>query len=96
MRHHHSKKPPAPAIQPGRIFLPTGKPTCKQCFGLIAFKQLASGKWCPVETDGTDHWDKCRERQEKLGLRANQPKTLNMGTTIGRNYRPVESDEPPF
>jgi len=33
---------------------------CKKCGLPLAFKKLASGKLCPVNPDGSDHWDLCR------------------------------------
>lgn len=33
---------------------------CQKCGRPIAFKRLASGKWCPTNVDGSDHWDTCR------------------------------------
>lgn len=40
---------------------------CEKCDRPLAFKRLESGKWCPCEFDGSDHWDICRETQVKLG-----------------------------
>ena len=34
---------------------------CAKCHLPLAFKQLESGKWCPTNPDGSDHWDLCRE-----------------------------------
>jgi hypothetical protein len=92
----HKKKKLTRPIEVGRVWLPPGKPTCKQCYGLIAFRQLASGKWCPCELDGKDHWDICSERQIKLGIRKRGPLTENCGTTIGRDYVPSDSTDVPF
>ena len=40
---------------------------CEKCDRKLAFRKTASGKWCPCEPDGSDHWDICRETQVKLG-----------------------------
>jgi hypothetical protein len=68
-------------IQPGRIWRPPDGAMCKTCTGPIAFKQLDTGKWCPVEVDGTDHWDICSKRQVDLGLRAARPTEETIGTS---------------
>lgn len=33
---------------------------CRKCGNPIAFKRLASGKLCPTNPDGSDHWDLCK------------------------------------
>jgi hypothetical protein len=33
---------------------------CLKCGKPIAFKLLPTGKWCPTNPDGSDHWDDCR------------------------------------
>lgn len=33
---------------------------CEKCGEPIAFKRLDSGKWCPTNVDGSDHWDICK------------------------------------
>lgn len=33
--------------------------TCRECGQPIAWKALPSGKYCPTELDGSDHFDKC-------------------------------------
>lgn len=37
---------------------------CKKCGGPLAFKRV-SGKLWPMNPDGTDHYDVCRERRYK-------------------------------
>lgn len=32
---------------------------CNKCNLPITFKKLASGKLCPTNPDGSDHWDDC-------------------------------------
>ena len=34
---------------------------CQKCGLPLAFKKLPSGRWCPTNVDGSDHWDICRE-----------------------------------
>src|ERR1700722_18435539 len=38
----------------------SGKALCRKCQQPITFKKLASGKFCPVNLDLTDHWDTCK------------------------------------
>lgn len=33
---------------------------CGKCGLPLAFKKLPSGKLCPTNPDGSDHWDLCR------------------------------------
>ena len=33
---------------------------CSKCGLPLAFKTLPSGKLCPTNPDGSDHWDICR------------------------------------
>lgn len=33
---------------------------CQKCGHPIAFKKLASGRFCPTNPDGSDHWDLCK------------------------------------
>lgn len=68
-------------ITPGRVWSPPQGAMCQKCEAPIAFKQLASGKWCPVEPDGKDHFDKCRERSIRLGLRPRGPDQQNFGVS---------------
>ena len=37
--------------------------TCRNCGLPLSFKRLKSGKLCPTNLDGSDHWDLCRETQ---------------------------------
>lgn len=39
---------------------------CHKCDLPIAFKRLPSGKWCPTNVDGSDHWDICRETRNRM------------------------------
>jgi len=38
----------------------SGPRLCNKCHLPIAFRQLPSGKWCPTNPDGSDHWDDCK------------------------------------
>lgn len=64
--------------------------TCFKCQQPIAFKKLPSGKFCPTNLDGSDHWDTCSAKRAYTG-----PKTLFMGRTVdgvlveNRNHQPV-------
>lgn len=40
---------------------------CAKCGGAITFKSLPSCKWLPVELDGSEHWDICKQRQRAAG-----------------------------
>ena len=51
-------------IPVGTIYVPQDV-NCEKCGLLLGFKLLSSGKWCPVNSDGTDHWDICREVYNK-------------------------------
>jgi len=44
-----------------RIFRPSPAPFCAKCRLPMAFMQLANGKWRPVNPNGSDHWDICRD-----------------------------------
>jgi hypothetical protein len=44
-----------------RVFNPVPPPRCEKCGEPMGFVKLDNGKWRPVNPDGTDHWDKCRE-----------------------------------
>lgn len=66
-------------IQPGRIWRPNDTAKCRKCTGPIAFKQLPSGKWCPVEVDGSAHFDICKTNQVRLGLAIHGPTEQTIG-----------------
>lgn len=38
---------------------------CSKCGLELGFKRLPSGKWCPTNPDGSDHWDLCRKTRIK-------------------------------
>lgn len=42
---------------------------CRKCGLPVAFKKLASGKFCPTNVDGSDHFDICRLTQFKNSKR---------------------------
>ena len=42
---------------------PFGAGVCRKCKQGIAFAVLPSGRYCPVNPDGTEHWDACRQAQ---------------------------------
>jgi hypothetical protein len=37
--------------------------TCNKCGSPIKFKLLVTGKWCPTNPDGGEHWDDCKKAQ---------------------------------
>lgn len=43
---------------------------CRKCGEPLAFRKLSSGKWSPMNPDGSDHWDLCRSI-----TRAGKPET---------------------
>lgn len=47
--------------------------TCKACGSEITFRRLPNGKQCPVELDGSDHFDKCSERKTKVVMEYGKP-----------------------
>lgn len=36
---------------------------CYKCKELVQWRKLPSGKVCPENLDGSDHWDICREKR---------------------------------
>ena len=48
--------------------MPYKKKYCRKCGLELGFRKLPSGKWCPTNPDGSDHWDLCRETMWKKGL----------------------------
>lgn len=37
---------------------------CKSCGQVIEFIQTLSGKWTPINSDGTSHWATCPDAQK--------------------------------
>ena len=62
----------------------TTQPVCMKCGSPIAFKKLPSGKFCPTNIDGTDHWDLCSELKFKAN--PNRPTEAFIARTIGKDY----------
>lgn len=63
---------------------------CYKCGGWVQWRQLESGKVCPENLDGSDHWDECRERRikndsefrkrcERIDAELSKPRTTNFG-----------------
>lgn len=71
---------------------------CEKCDRPLAFRKLPTGKWCPCEPDGSDHFDICRETQVKLG-RCKSQKTHDFDpdvhTTYPNHKEPLYSGEAP-
>ena len=80
-----------------RIYAPEDA-QCGKCGLPLAFKKLDSGKWCPTNPDGSDHWDICREvYNKKMGITLINHKFG--GTTNPRNLKPedlYQGDAPPW
>ncbi len=73
-------------IEVGRVFAPHGL-LCEKCERPLAFRLLPSGKWCPCDPDGSDHWDGCKEVQRKeMGI-------LNADGTV--NWDALKRYDPP-
>lgn len=64
--------------------------SCKKCGLSLSFKKLHNGKWYPLNNDGTEHWDLCRETQLKQGKR--KPMMIRSGWITGINYVPAICD----
>ena len=64
---------------------------CYKCKLPITFIQNDNGKWCPVNPDGTFHWDLCRETN-KPAFRMIIGKTMKAKTHLVHVYCP----NPPF
>ena len=70
-----------------KIFLPPDS-ICEKCGRPLAFKQLESGKWCPCDPDGSDHWDGCKAIQRRrMGI-------LNADGTV--NWKKLHRKDPPL
>lgn len=71
---------------------------CKKCGEPIAFVKLASGKLCPTNVDGSEHFDVCREvRNKKLGT--TQINEMSSGVIVGSQYvelPPLPEGEAPW
>jgi hypothetical protein len=70
---------------------------CRKCGLPIAFKKLSSGKYCPTNPDGSDHFDLCRET-----IRGGRPfdparDMRSSGWITGEHYKPDSNpDEIPW
>ena len=71
---------------------------CKKCGEPIAFKKLPSGKLCPTNVDGSEHFDICREvRNRKLGK--TQVNERSSGVLVGSQFvelPPLPEGEAPW
>jgi hypothetical protein len=59
---------------------------CRKCGLPIAFKMLESGKLCPTNPDGGDHWDLCRETVNAGRTFDPARDTKTSGFIVGENY----------
>ena len=69
-------------------------PVCKKCNLPISFKKIASGKWCPTNPDGSDHWDLCSETRFKNNPNKQASKT--MAFTWGKDFVESNDDSVPW
>lgn len=78
---------------------------CRKCGLPLGFKKLENGRWCPINPDGSDHWDLCRDTQyknmsqrERDAYRARQASMMAPRKTNGRNLTHVYANEavPPW
>jgi hypothetical protein len=78
------------------IYKPKGA-KCEKCGSPLAFRKLESGKWCPCNVDGSDHWDDCSEAQAKgtYGIKRIIVTERFMGVTYPNHDRPLYSGELP-
>lgn len=60
---------------------------CRACGEPVAFRKLPSGKWTPCELDGSDHWDKCAQRQAVIVRREGKYFTRTGAATTTDNVR---------
>lgn len=66
---------------------------CAKCGLPLGFKKLPSGKWCPTNPDGSDHWDLCRETSiaamtpaERAWLNERDAQRAKGVVTVGKHY----------
>lgn len=64
---------------------------CKKCGSAIEFKKNANGKLYPINPDGTDHWDLCRQRTRANGPLPTEPPAI----TKSEHSKFYESDTVP-
>lgn len=55
---------------------------CRKCGSALKFKRLRSGKWSPINPDGSDHWDLCKS----ITRRAQGTEIEYFGRTGGPGY----------
>lgn len=66
-------------------------PNCNKCGLPIIFEKMASGKFCPKNKNGSDHWDDCRTEilkdpaRRKAQLKADAA-MMKPATTYATNY----------
>lgn len=64
------------------------KTACNKCNRQIKFKRLSNGKYCPVNIDGSDHWDVCNAAKSK----ANTYQPESSPWIVGCNYVDTKCD----
>lgn len=77
-------------------YAPREKKHCAKCGLELGFKLLPSGKYCPTNADGTDHFDICRLTQF---LNAKRDVCVGMTTTMTVPTRKLDyyaGDIPPW
>ena len=82
-----------------KVYAPK-KAKCEKCGSPLAFYKLDSGKWCPCNIDGSDHWDDCSENQAKgtYGIKREIITERFMGITYPKNKKAklYTGTEPPW
>ncbi len=70
----------------------TKQSVCNKCRLPIGWRILPSGKRCPSNPDGSDHWDDCKAEINKShsGIRVMM---TSSGWITGRDYVTTKSDK---
>lgn len=72
---------------------------CKKCGLPLAWKTLPSGKWCPTNPDGSDHWDLCSATRNARRPYDPDRDTKSSGVIVGKYYvelPPLPKGEAPW
>lgn len=81
-------------LKPGHIFKPENA-LCCACRNPIAFKLMDSGKWCPTNPDGSDHWDDCSmAKWQASGGIQYETAGVHTGKNFKKNYDKTNNTVP--
>jgi uncharacterized protein YifE (UPF0438 family) len=75
---------------------------CAKCGLPLGFKRLKSGKWCPTNPDGSDHWDLCRETAlaamtpEERAWKVYKDAQAARPVVTGKHIKTYKGDVPPW